>query len=31
VLADIAGSKDLSSATEAKLKGIVETVQKQFV
>jgi F-type H+-transporting ATPase subunit alpha len=31
VLDDIRASKDLSDATAAKLKGIVETVQKQFL
>ncbi len=31
ILNDIRDTKDLSSATEAKLKGVVETVQKQFV
>ena len=31
VLEDIRASKDLSDATAAKLKGVVETVQKQFV
>ena len=31
ILDDIRGSKDLSDATAAKLKGVVETVQKQFV
>jgi len=31
ILDDIRGSKDLSDATADKLKGVVETVQKQFV
>jgi F-type H+-transporting ATPase subunit alpha len=31
ILEDIRASKDLSDATAAKLKGVVETVQKQFV
>ncbi|MDX2157276.1 MAG: F0F1 ATP synthase subunit alpha [Hyphomicrobiaceae bacterium] len=31
ILDDIRSSKDLSDATAAKLKGVVETVQKQFV
>jgi F-type H+-transporting ATPase subunit alpha len=31
ILEDIRSSKDLSDATAAKLKGVVETVQKQFV
>jgi len=31
ILDDIRTSKDLSDATAAKLKGVVETVQKQFV
>ncbi|MGE0699167.1 MAG: F0F1 ATP synthase subunit alpha [Hyphomicrobiaceae bacterium] len=31
ILDDIRSSKDLSDATAAKLKGLVETVQKQFV
>ena len=30
ILTDIRDSKDLSDATAAKLKGVVETVQKQF-
>ena len=31
VLDDIRSSKDLSDTTAAKLKGVVETVQKQFI
>jgi F-type H+-transporting ATPase subunit alpha len=31
ILEDIRSSKDLSDATAAKLKGVVETVQKQFL
>ncbi len=31
ILDDIRSSKDLSDATAAKLKGVVETVQKQFL
>jgi F-type H+-transporting ATPase subunit alpha len=31
ILDDIRASKDLSDATAAKLKGVVETVQKQFL
>jgi F-type H+-transporting ATPase subunit alpha len=31
ILEDIRGSKDLSDATAAKLKGVVEATQKQFV
>ena len=31
ILNDIRDTKDLSDATMAKLKGVVETVQKQFV
>ncbi len=31
ILEDIRASKDLSDATAAKLKGVVETVQKQFL
>jgi F-type H+-transporting ATPase subunit alpha len=31
ILEDIRASKDLSDATAAKLKSIVETTQKQFV
>jgi F-type H+/Na+-transporting ATPase subunit alpha len=31
ILNDIRDTKDLSSATEAKLKAVVETVQKQYV
>ena len=31
ILADIRDTKDLSDATAAKLKAVVETVQKQFL
>jgi F-type H+-transporting ATPase subunit alpha len=31
ILNDIRDTKDLSDATAAKLKGVVEQVQKQFV